>query len=75
MGNAKSVSALMVAVGFLLGSFRGYVALWDEDRPDPIQIFPCPVENLPEEDRQALEKGVPARSRLELDRLMEDYLS
>jgi len=62
-------------LGFLLGSFRGYVALWDEDDPDPKHIFPCPVASLPEADQKALEEGVYARSEMELNILLEDYLS
>jgi hypothetical protein len=68
-------AAMLLVLGFVLGSFRGYLALWDADRPDPIQIFPCPVSALPEADQDALENGIPARSRMELDRLLEDYLS
>ena len=67
--------AVFLAAGFLLGSFRGFVALWQDDSPEPIQIFPCPVSNLPEADQNALLAGIPARSRMELDRLLEDYLS
>ena len=67
--------SLILFLGFILGSFKGYVALWKEGAPDPVQIFPCPVDALPEADRNALEQGIYARSQLELDQLMEDYLS
>ena len=61
--------------GFLLGSYKGYVALWDEDDPDPIQIFPVPLRTLPEKDRAQLEKGIYARSETELNQFLEDFLS
>ena len=61
--------------GFVLGTFKGYVALWKDGRDEPFQIFPCPVDSLTETDREALEQGVYARSEIELNQLLEDYLS
>ena len=63
------------ALAFLLGSYKGYLALWKDGKSDPCQIFPCPVDSLPEADRIALEEGILARSRIELDQILEDYLS
>ena len=63
------------AVMFLLGSHRGYLALWKEDCPEPFQIFPLDISDLPEADRKALEQGIPARSETELSSLLEDFLS
>ena len=60
---------------YLLGNHRGYLALWKEDRPEPFQIFPVKVQNLPEADQQALNRGIPARSEIELSSLLEDFLS
>ena len=60
---------------YLLGSFKGYLALWKEDRPEPFQIFPVKVETLPEADQNALKEGIPARSEIELSSLLEDFLS
>ena len=62
-------------LGFLLGSFKGYLALWEDGKPEPVQIFPCAVDTLPEADQAQLEQGVRARSRLELNELLETYLS
>lgn len=66
-------TALLLA--FLLGSHRGYLALWKENQPEPFQIFPVKVDCLPAADQQALSRGIPARSELELAALLEDYLS
>ena len=60
---------------YLLGNLRGYLALWKEDRPEPFQIFPLDISDLPEADRKALEQGIPARSETELSSLLEDFLS
>ena len=67
--------AAAAALAFLLGSCKGYLALWKDGSADPFQIFPCPVDSLPEADRLALEAGIPARSRIELEQILEDYLS
>lgn len=60
---------------YLLGSHKGYLALWTQDREEPFQIFPVAVDTLPEADQQALAKGIPARSQIELSSLLEDFLS
>lgn len=65
----------VIMAGFLLGSYKGYVALWEDDDPDPKQIFPCPVASLPEADQVSLEQGIRARSETELNILLEDFLS
>ena len=65
----------VLIVMFLLGNHKGYLALWKEDRPEPFQIFPVKVETLPEADQQALNRGIPARSEIELSSLLEDFLS
>ena len=65
----------ILAIGFLLGTCRGYLALWKDEAPDPVQIFPIPVDSLPEADRSTLEEGIRARSEIELNELLEAYLS
>ena len=66
---------IIITVMFLLGSHKGYLALWKDGRPEPFQIFPVKVESLPEADRQMLADGITARSELELSSLLEDFLS
>ena len=68
----RSITA-SVLWAFLLGSHKGYLALWKDDRAEPYQIFPVKVSSLPEADQQALSRGIPARSDLELAGLLEDY--
>ena len=65
----------MLALYLLLGSWKGYVALFDKGSREPRQIFPCPVDSLPEEDRAALEAGIPIRNQRDLQQALEDYLS
>lgn len=60
---------------FLLGSHRGYVALWTGDSQEPAAVFPYRTESLPPQDQQALRRGIPIGSEEELQRLLEDFLS
>lgn len=60
---------------FLLGSHKGYLALWKDGNPEPFQIFPVKADSFPVSDQLALEEGIPARSELELAELLEDFLS
>ena len=59
----------------VLGSYKGYIALFDEDAAEPKQIFPCKVASLPPADQQALEEGILVRNDRDLNQLLEDYLS
>ena len=66
---------VLAALYLLLGSWKGYVALFDKDREEPRQIFPCPVSSLPESDQQLLEQKIPLRNARDLQQALEDYLS
>lgn len=59
----------------ILGSWKGYVALYEKESQEPRQIFPCQVSSLPPEDQQAIEQGIPIRNQRDLQQIIEDYLS
>ena len=65
----------LLALAVVVGSWKGYVALFDQGAEEPKQIFPCPVEALPEVDQQALENGIIVRNQRDLQQILEDYLS
>ncbi len=71
----KRYLALLPALYLLLGSWKGYVALFEKDREEPRQVFPCPVSALPDADRTALEQKIPVRNQRDLQQILEDYLS
>ena len=65
----------ILCLGYLLGVYRGHIALWKEPDPAPIRVFPYQVSNLPPKDQQRLEAGIHLDNKLQLIRLIEDYLS
>lgn len=65
----------LLALYLLLGSWKGYLALFEKGSEEPRQIFPCPVDALPEEDQRALEAKIPIRNQRDLQNALEDYLS
>ena len=65
----------ILALYVVIGTWKGYVALYDQGAGEPKQIFPCPVEALPESDQKALEEGILVRNQRDLQQLLEDYLS
>ncbi len=71
----KRTSFLVLMLYLLLGSWKGYVALFEKGQEEPRQIFPCSVDALPEADRQALEEKIPIRNQRDLQQALEDYLS
>ena len=74
MNHHKFLSVLL-AFYVILGSWEGYVALFEKGSDEPRQIFPCPVASLPLLDQQALEEGIIVRNETQLQQLLEDYLS
>ena len=71
----KRYSLLFAVLYLLLGTWKGYVALFENGCGEPRQIFPCCVDTLPDEDRQALEQMIPIRNHRDLQQALEDYLS
>jgi len=66
---------VLMALGLILGTCRGYLALYEEDQDEPRLVYPCRVETLPPSDQAALAEGIPVRSEKELAHLLEDFLS
>lgn len=71
----KQISMFLLLVGYTLGVWKGYVALWKESGSAPVRVFPYSVDSLPPADRQALAQGIHAESKNQLLQLLEDYLS
>lgn len=71
----KQLFSLVIALYLVLGTWKGYVALFEAEAQEPRQIFPCPVTALPKTDQEALAKGIPVRNQRDLEQLLEDYLS
>ena len=62
-------------LGFILGTSNGYITLWTENHKTPLKVFPYHSNMLPAADRQALENGIRISDQLQLQQLLEDYLS
>lgn len=65
--------AALLAV-YLVGVHDGKVALWKDNNPAPIKVFPYNVSDLPQEAQRQLEAGVKVNSLRELRKLAEQYL-
>lgn len=61
--------------GFLLGIHEGKIALWKDEDPQPMKVFPFYARFLPSADRRALEEGIRFESEEDLKRLLTDYMS
>lgn len=69
----QTASVLLAAV-FLLGIHEGRLALWVEDDPEPVRIFPRQIASLPPADQLMLRRGIVIQEQAELVGLLEDYL-
>ena len=71
----KRTFSSLLALYVVLGSWKGYVALFKKNQSEPWQIFPTMNASLPPADQEALEKGIIVRNDRDLQQLLEDYLS
>ena len=60
---------------YYLGLHNGYLAIFNEQNSDPVQVFPYKAENYSKADTDALRHGIPITSLEALTRLFEDYFS
>ena len=60
---------------FLLGIYKGKIALWKKGEQHPVKVFPYSTSMIPKKDRELLEKGIEFESLEELTKFAEDYLS
>lgn len=67
--------SMLLAFTFLLGIHDGKVALWQEDDPKPVKVFPYRASMLPDDAQEQLKKGIRIESMEDLDRLIEAYFS
>ncbi len=72
--NPKSLLCSIMLFGFLLGIYKGNLALWQDQDPIPYKILPYPAAMLSQEARQALQGGIPIESLEDLQSLLEKYL-
>ncbi len=71
----KSVFFTLMALYLVLGTWKGFIAIFEGGKTEPRQIFPTAVASLPESDQLALEKGIIVRNDRALQALLDDYLS
>ncbi len=71
----RKAAILFLSAFFLLGTWKGYVALWVDNTPNPQKVFPYPVSSLPQTDQQALKQGIEAETPEILAQRLEDFLS
>ena len=66
--------SLLLCLGFLMGIYRGRIALWYNGEKTPSYILPIPVFILPQDDRNALANGIRFDTIEDLKRLLDEYL-
>ncbi len=70
----KQHLAAILLAGFLLGIRSGHVALWKQDDPQPLQVFPWSANMLPRKIRIALERGLFVEEDSDIGRLIADMI-
>lgn len=73
MKHIQRFAATFLALGLLLGIKDGYLAIWNEEDPQPVCVLPCKASSLPPADQILLRRGLHAAGPQELMALLEDY--
>ncbi len=71
---SRIYSALLL-LGFFLGIHKGYIALWEDGKTEPAEVYPYRAQYLPEADQRALQQGIRPMDEQQLQQLLEDFLS
>jgi len=66
---------LALILTIILGTHKGFLALWRTGEEAPLRVFPLAAASLPPADQQMLARGIPIESQDQLNHLLEDYLS
>ena len=75
MSTIRRVTSAIMALTFLSGIYRGYIAIWQTEDPQPKWVLPYSADLLPQKDRLTLSQGIRLHSREDLTRFLEDYCS
>lgn len=70
----KRFLSCVLLLYFVLGTWKGYVALFDRGAQEPRMIYPRTVDSLPAEDQTALEEGIVIRNQNQLEQALEKYV-
>lgn len=75
MKRKRNLACLLLLLSYVLGSSRGFVAVWRDGDPQPWLVTDMPVSALPEADQDALEHGIRLPDDMPLAQALEDYCS
>lgn len=60
---------------YIVKDYGGNIAVFEEGKDKPFRITDVPVDELPDADKELLEKGLTANNQEELNLILEDYCS
>ena len=75
MKRKRNLACLLLLLSFILGTSRGFVAVWRDDDPQPWLVTDMPVSALPKADQDALEQGIRLPDDMPMAQALEDYCS
>lgn len=70
----KRFLSSLLLLYLILGTWKGYVALFDRGAQEPRMIYPRTVASLSAEDQTALDEGVVIRNQDQLEQALEKYV-
>lgn len=72
---AWKLAANLLVFGFILGISRGYVAVWQDEDPQPLYFTDTPASSLLPADEALLRRGLRFSDQKALTAALEDFCS
>ena len=66
--------AIMQTIEYTIKEHNGKIAVFEGNNTEPLMILDSPyIRDLPKSDQELLLKGIVARNKAELNKVLEDY--
>lgn len=72
---AAKLAGSLILFGFILGISRGYVAVWQDEDPQPLYLTETPASSLFPADVALLRRGLRFEDQESLTAALEDFCS
>lgn len=71
----KNVFSYLLIAALYLGIFKGQIALLECDRRTPVTVYPYTISILTEKDKLLLREGIEIKTKSELTKHLDDFIS
>ena len=71
----KTIFPCLLIAAMYLSIYKGQIALLECDLRTPVTVYPYAISNLTEKDKLLLKEGIEIKTKSELTKHLEDFIS